>query len=70
MSEFEKTRKAQVHRFHDRVAVWIGGETVYFTAREANDIARAMNACATDIRKIPDFSQMRFGTFNLKEKEQ
>lgn len=39
--------KAQVHRFRDSVAVWIGtGETVYMTPRDARRFARAINKAA------------------------
>jgi hypothetical protein len=38
---------AQVHRFHDKVAVHVGGgETVYFTPKAARKLAKAMNAAA------------------------
>ena len=38
---------AQVHRFHDCVAIYIGtGETVYLTPKEARQLARAINKTA------------------------
>jgi hypothetical protein len=59
---------AQVHRFDDCVAVYVNvqgqqGKTVYLSPREANDLARAINACATDIRKNKQSG--RFNTFQL-----
>jgi hypothetical protein len=43
---------AQIHRFHNRVALHIGsGKTVYLTPIEAKRIARALNAGARDIMK-------------------
>lgn len=41
---------AQIHRFHDTAALYVGGNaTVYLTPKEARDIARALQACARDI---------------------
>lgn len=38
---------AQVHRFRDHVAVYLGtGETVYLTPREARQFTRAINRVA------------------------
>lgn len=38
---------AQVHRFRDAVALYIGtGETVYLTPREARQLTRAINRVA------------------------
>ena len=38
---------AQVHRFRDRVAVFVGdGETVYLSPKNARKLARALNAAA------------------------
>jgi hypothetical protein len=59
---------AQVHRFDDCVAVYVGvrghkGKTVYLSPREANDLARALNACASDVRKRNQSG--RFTTFQL-----
>jgi hypothetical protein len=42
--------KAQVHRFGDCVAAYLGnGETVYLTPKDAKKLARALNACARDV---------------------
>jgi len=38
---------AQVHRFRDKVAVYVGGgETVYLNPKNARKLARALNAAA------------------------
>jgi hypothetical protein len=38
---------AQVHRFREKVAVYVGkGETVYFSPKNARKLARAINAAA------------------------
>lgn len=61
---------AQVHRFGDCVAIYVGsGETVYLPRRHALALARAIRACAVDIAKNPSFTQSKFGTFNLSMKE-
>jgi hypothetical protein len=41
---------AQVHRFRDKVAVYVGnGETVYMTAKEARALARAIGKVAKSV---------------------
>lgn len=41
---------AQVHRFRDSVAAWLGtGETVYMSPREARQLARALNKVARSV---------------------
>jgi hypothetical protein len=58
--------KAQVHRFGDRVAIYIdGGSTRYLTPEEARAIAGAMVACADSIENDPDFSLSTFATWRL-----
>jgi hypothetical protein len=53
---------AQVHRFGDSVAIYIGtGETVYLSEKTARDIARSLNACARDIQ-ARKFTQSKFST--------
>lgn len=43
---------AQVHRFHDRVALHAGkGETVYLSPKNARKMARALNAAARSCDK-------------------
>lgn len=66
MVDTTKPVKAQVHRFRDCVAVYVGtGETVYLSRRHALALARALRACAVDIAKNPSFAQSKFGTFNM-----
>lgn len=57
-------KKGQVHRFSNRVAVWIGGETVYLNTDQANNLAKALNACARDILKN-DAINSEFSTVTL-----
>lgn len=41
---------ASVHRFHDKVAVYVGnGGTTYLTAKQARKLARALAACAKSV---------------------
>jgi hypothetical protein len=45
---------AQVHRFGDYVAVYIGtGETVYLTPKQARALSRAMNKAAKSCETQP-----------------
>lgn len=56
---------AQVHRFGDCVAVYVGdGSTVYLTPSDARKLAKALNACAKDV-KANTFSDSLFATFRL-----
>jgi hypothetical protein len=56
---------SQVHRFHDSVALFIGtGATGYFTAKEARQIARALNSCAKSVER-ERFSASTFGSVDL-----
>lgn len=53
---------AQVHRFHDAVAVFIGkGETVYLTHDQAQQLGRALIDCAADVWAKP-FLKCSFDT--------
>lgn len=55
----------QVHRFRDRVAVSLGmGETIYLTARDAGELATAINAVKREIRAGKSFQDSQVGTFN------
>lgn len=46
--------KAQVHRFHDAAALYVGtGETVYIDAKSARRLARALYAVARSIESEP-----------------
>lgn len=59
---------AQVHRFHDHVAVYIsddkGGKTVYFTPEEARKLGLAIHRTALDTTRT-DFLDSSIGTFWL-----
>lgn len=57
-------RFAQVHRYYDCVAAYLGdGSTVYMTPEKARRIAEALNACARDVAEFPDFGNSQFHTF-------
>lgn len=43
---------AQVHRFHDAVAVSNDGETRYFTPREARKLAAAIYRAARSVESV------------------
>lgn len=63
-------KTAQVHRFRNAVAIYVGtGETVYLTAQAADDIADALRACAENVRTEPQFAHSSFNTraFVLEE---
>lgn len=52
---------AQVHRFRCRVAVWLAdGSTVYLAPADARRLAKALTACAADIKREPDFCKSGF----------
>ena len=41
---------ASVHRFHDKVAIYVGdGSTTYLTAKQARALARALRDCAKSV---------------------
>lgn len=45
--------KAQVHRFHDKVAIYIGnGQTCYLTEKEARKISAFLLEAAKDIKRF------------------
>ena len=63
--------KAQVHRFHDTVAVFVSdgedrGKTVYFTPKDARRLSRALNACAKNIG-AENFTKSGFSTVWIGE---
>ena len=65
MSKYPNYR-AQVHRFRDRVAVYIGtGETVYMTPEDARKLARALTKTAKSI-KTETFAESTCGTMELE----
>jgi hypothetical protein len=58
---------AQVHRFRDKVAVYVGhGETTYLDLKTARKLARAINAAARDIAQQPRFSESKCGTVTIE----
>ena len=65
-----KQQFAQVHRFRDTVAGYLGtGETIYLTPKEARALAKALNACARSIEK-ESFVNSTFKTFKLQIKNE
>lgn len=58
---------AQVHRFREKVAVYVGGgETVYMSAKNARKLARALNAAARSCER-ETFAESTCGTVNVPE---
>lgn len=56
-------KTAQVHRFRNAVAIYVGtGETVYLTAQAASDIAEALRVCAENVRTEQSFAHSSFTT--------
>lgn len=56
---------AQVHRFRDAVALYVGnGRTVYLDRRDAARLAKALSAVARDVKARP-FQDSTCGTFEL-----
>lgn len=57
---------AQVHRFRDRVAAYLGGgETFYMTPKEARRLARALNKAAKSC-ETESFVDSACGTFEMQ----
>lgn len=56
-------KNAHIHRFRDKAAISLPGKggTVYLTEKEARAIAKALNACARNIKEQPLFSLSSFG---------
>ena len=58
---------AQVHRFREKVAVYVGGgETIYMSAKNARKLARALNAAARSCER-ETFAESTCGTVNIPE---
>jgi coproporphyrinogen III oxidase-like Fe-S oxidoreductase len=58
---------AQVHRFRDKVAIYVGGgETVYFSPKNARKLAKAINAAARSCDK-ESFADSSGLTVNIEE---
>ncbi len=59
--------KAQVHRFRDKVAVYVGtGDTVYLDPNTAQQLAQALDDCATDCFNISRFEHSQFETVEIE----
>lgn len=57
---------AQVHRFGDKVAAWLGqGPTTYMTPQEARHFGEALIAAAENVKYQPKFSDCNFHTVNI-----
>jgi hypothetical protein len=57
---------AQVHRFRDNVAAYLGkGETVYLTPMEADALGDAFKRAAESCRS-EGFAKSTFGTFTIE----
>jgi hypothetical protein len=56
---------AQIHRFHDKVAIYLGnGETVYLTADEALELGSELTRYGNDVRN-KTYLDSQIGTYNL-----
>jgi hypothetical protein len=51
--------KLQVHRFRGKVAVYVGGDTVYLPFSAAIELAEAIIQCAADVT-TREFKDSRF----------
>lgn len=61
------TEKAQIHRFHEYVALYLGaGETTYLTPAMAKEIGAAMLAYAHDCESV-EYSQTKTATIEWGE---
>ena len=67
LDQWKGNTMAQVHRFHDSVAVHVGkGETVYFSAKDARKLARALHAVALSCER-ESFAESRGLTVHVPE---
>ena len=55
----------QVHQFHGKVAVYIGGKTVYMLPEEAQTLAQGLLAHAHNAMAVP-FGKSTLCTFTLE----
>lgn len=61
---------ARIHRFHGKVAVWIGGEsTCYLTPATARQLSDAIDRCALDI-EARSFVDSDFTVVEIEEEPQ
>lgn len=66
----EASKSARVHRFHDKVALYIGEtETVYLNPKLALALARTIMLCVEDIGSRK-FVLSEFETTELEDQEQ
>ena len=57
----QNTTIVGVHRFREHVAVSVGdGDTIYFTAKQAMELSKAISDCAIDTFWHPDFVCSQF----------
>lgn len=65
MVNFSEPVSMQVHRFGERVAMYIGdGQTVYLTPATARKLTRAINKTAKEISDGVRFVDSKCGTFS------
>ena len=56
---------AQVHRFGDKVAIYVGnGEMTYITAKQAQHLAKALRECAKSVVDV-EFVDSNFSTVKI-----
>ena len=61
---------ARVHRFHDKVAAYLGtGQTVYMAAEEARAFGQALLICAQSVEE-ETFIKSTCGTFDIDISEE
>lgn len=59
--------KAQIHRFGGKVAVYVGnGDTVYLDPNTAQQLAQALDDCATDCFNFSKFQDSQFQTVEIE----
>jgi hypothetical protein len=62
-------KTAQIHRFHDKVAMYLGdGQTVYLKPHDAMVLASKMLECYRDI-EARRFRDSTFATFDMELEE-
>jgi hypothetical protein len=62
-------RYCQVHQFHGKVAVYVGGHTTYMTPEEAQTLAQGILAHTHNAMTVP-FGKSTLGTFSLTLSEE
>lgn len=56
---------AQIHRFHNKVAVYVDGSTKYLTAKEAIRYGNELVKYGRDVKRST-FLDSNIGTFNME----